>query len=409
MATAARIPPGRCLMKLGQKLSSVASVTIMAIVGNLTCAEVLSGQNIRYSHNACADLVKHWPQQQNSAVDSKYWEQVVAAAREFLTHCKDRINEQEEAATLWKISVALDHLGKYEDALPLTRRCAAIKPDAAYCFTEMGQSFEGLGRQQDAIESYRGAIAIGGYDEVNALSIELAKSRLAALGSTPRDDSPNLRGGSTPPSSEPSSVTLGTGFFVSKQGHILTNSHVVSGCRVIQTSNHERLRILERNAAADLALLIGEMNPPSVAVFRSGSEPQVGESVIVFGFPLPGLLTTEGNLSTGTISAMKGLEDDPIFMQVSAPMQPGNSGGALLDEYGNVIGVVVAKLDALEVAAVTGDIPQNVNFAVKWSQVTAFLDRAKVPYQTEPSNTILKTADIAAAARKFTVPIECVQ
>jgi S1-C subfamily serine protease len=225
----------------------------------------------------------------------------------------------------------------------------------------------------------------------------------------PRDESENLRGGNTPPSSEPPPVTLGTGFFVSEQGHILTSSHVVSGCRVIQTSNHEQLRILKREPDIDLALLIGEIHPPSIAAFRSGSEPRLGESVVVFGFPLPGLLTTEGNLSTGAISALKGVEDDPIFIQVSAPVQPGNSGGALLDEYGNVVGVVVAKLDAVEVAKVTGDIPQNVNFAVKWSQVTAFLDRAKVPYQTKLSKTILKIADIAAAARDFSVPIECVK
>lgn len=81
----------------------------------------------------------------------------------------------------------------------------------------------------------------------------------------------------------------------------------------------------------------------------------------------------------------------------------------MLDESGNVVGVVVAKLDALGVAGVTGDIPQNVNFAVKWSQVTAFLDGAKIPYQTKLSEAILKTPDIAAAARKFSVAIECVK
>lgn len=302
-------------MKLRQQFSSAILIITMVIVGNLTYPKVLPGQNIRYNHKACDDLIKHWPKQQNSALDSKYYEQLIAAARGFLTYCTGQINEQEEATTLWKISVSLDQLGKYEDALPLTRRCAAIKPDAAYCFTEMGRSFEGLGRQQDAIESYRRAIAIGGYDKLNAASIEVAKSRLAALGSTPREESENPRGGNPPPSSEPSSVTLGTGFFISKQGHILTNSHVVSGCRIMQTSNHEHLRILTRSRALDLALLIGEINPPLVATFRSGPEPRLGDSVILFGFPLPGLLTSEGNLSTGTISAMKGVEDDPVFIR----------------------------------------------------------------------------------------------
>ena len=77
------------------------------------------------------------------------------------------------------------------------------------------------------------------------------------------------------------------------------------------------------------------------------------------------MLGSQLKVSTGIVSATVGLLDDISQLQISAPIQPGNSGGPLLDEYGNVAGVVVAKLRALAVAKATGDIPQNVNFAVK--------------------------------------------
>jgi tetratricopeptide (TPR) repeat protein len=113
------------------------------------------------------------------------------------------MDAKDEAIALDDISIGLNNLKEYEDALPLTRRCLAIKPDAAYCFTDMGVSYEGLGHLQDARQSYRNAIAIGGYDVANAGAIELAKKRLAALDL--RDDgAENLRAENPPPSSEPS-------------------------------------------------------------------------------------------------------------------------------------------------------------------------------------------------------------
>lgn len=112
-------------------------------------------------------------------------------------------------------------------------------------------------------------------------------------------------------------------------------------------------------------------------------------------------------MSTGTVSAMAGIQDDTRYLQISAPIQPGNSGGPLLDMSGNVIGVVSAKLDALRVAGVIGDIPQNVNFAIKDAVARNFLDNHGIVYQTAPSDRILTAADVAEMARGFTILIEC--
>jgi hypothetical protein len=92
------------------------------------------------------------------------------------------------------------------------------------------------------------------------------------------------------------------------------------------------------------------------------------------GYPLSGLLATTANLSVGNVSALAGLDDDSRYVQISAPVQPGNSGGPLLDASGHLLGIVTAKLNAIRVARFTGDIPQNVNFALKVEVVRTFLD-----------------------------------
>jgi S1-C subfamily serine protease len=90
-------------------------------------------------------------------------------------------------------------------------------------------------------------------------------------------------------------------------------------------------------------------------------------------------------VSTGILSALAGLKDDVRYIQISAPVQPGTSGGPLLDNNGHVVGVVVAKLDALKMAELTGDVPQNINFAVHWTELKDFLDENAIQYRRAPS------------------------
>jgi S1-C subfamily serine protease len=203
--------------------------------------------------------------------------------------------------------------------------------------------------------------------------------------------------------------SYGSGFFVSDHGHILTNNHVVAGCDSITTRDGKPVRIVDTDSRRDLALLKAEEAPRTVATFRSGTPPKIGDSVIVFGFPLQGLLSSEGNVTTGILSATSGLQDDVRFVQITAPVQPGNSGGPLLDSSGHVIGVIVSTLDVLKVASVTGNVAQNVNFAVHWAAVRAFLDEQAVPYRKEPSQRALSTREVAALASDMSVALDCYQ
>ena len=96
-----------------------------------------------------------------------------------------------------------------------------------------------------------------------------------------------------------------------------------------------------------------------------------------------------------------------LLLQISAPVQPGNSGGPLIDTSGNIVGVVSEKLNALRFAKLTGDIPQNINFAIKTGALRDFLDNSVVPYRTAEAGAEQKTTDIAENARAFTMLISC--
>jgi S1-C subfamily serine protease len=124
---------------------------------------------------------------------------------------------------------------------------------------------------------------------------------------------------------------------------------------------------------------------------------------------LSGLLSSDPIVTTGIISALSGLRNDRRTIQTTAPVQPGNSGGPLLGENGSVVGVVVGKLDAMKIAEVIGDIPQNVNFAVSLGTLQSFLNANGVSYLLDDSNVTKSPADIAAEASRYTVLIECVR
>ena len=156
----------------------------------------------------------------------------------------------------------------------------------------------------------------------------------------------------------------------------------------------------------DLAVIQTNGRATRAAAFRAGGVRQ-GESVVAYGFPLSGAIASTGNVTTGNVSALAGFHDDSRMLQISAPVQPGNSGGALMDMTGAVVGVVVGKLNAAKFMEVTGDIPQNVNFAIKAHVAKGFLESHGVEYETAPKARGLSVADVADAARAFSVRVLC--
>jgi S1-C subfamily serine protease len=214
----------------------------------------------------------------------------------------------------------------------------------------------------------------------------------------------------TPAPATPKGSTSGTGFFVGRDGTLLTNAHVIEECTTIHATPDGGkplpARLIASDAANDLALLKVEHQPGQVAAIRIGA--RLGEPVAAFGFPLSSVLASTGNFTLGNITAVAGIGDDSRHIQVSTPVQPGNSGGPLVDHHGNLVGVVTYKLNAIKAAAASGDIPQNVNFAVKASIVASFLETNRVAFETGAAGgAAVAPADLAERARGVSVFVRC--
>lgn len=205
-------------------------------------------------------------------------------------------------------------------------------------------------------------------------------------------------------------LSLGTGFFVAPQ-YLLSNNHVVADCRgPIHARYPDKpwffAKIAGQDKANDLALLYTETESISFASFRFG--PRLGDSVAAYGFPYPGVLSASGNFTMGNVTSLSGMADDTRFLQISTPVQPGNSGGPLLDMSGNVVGVVESQLNAVAVMQAEKSVPQNVNFGIQVPIVVNFLSvKGVVPKINSSDGPKLTPSDVADLAKQFTVQLYC--
>jgi len=212
-----------------------------------------------------------------------------------------------------------------------------------------------------------------------------------------------------PPQQEPKQATIktGSGFFVSSDGDLLTNSHVVAGCSEALVMDQGLARIIARDNRNDLALLrlttVNADKKPSAIRFRTGTV-QLGEATFVLGYPLAGRLDNGMNFTNGLISALSGIDNDTSQFQMTAPIQPGNSGGPIVDKSGNLIGVVVSTLRQLEPSR---PVPQNVNFGIKADTAVTFLRTNNVEPLIAQAGSAIEPTKIAAEGRKQTLQVFC--
>lgn len=202
----------------------------------------------------------------------------------------------------------------------------------------------------------------------------------------------------------------GTAFAVTSEGHLITNYHVISGCTSltfqIPGSTASDVTVIATNENFDLALLRTDI-PTAAASFNNRNRLRLGDDIVVYGFPLLGDLSSQGNLTSGVVSALTGLNDDLSNFQISAQIQPGNSGGPVFDRYGAVAGVVVSTANQDYFARQSGNIPQNVNFAITADITQSFLRANNIRYQLTDNTEEMRTADIAEQAVAMTGALLC--
>ncbi|MCO6403604.1 trypsin-like serine protease [Aurantimonas endophytica] len=200
----------------------------------------------------------------------------------------------------------------------------------------------------------------------------------------------------------------GSGFLVSRDGWLLTNAHVVNACTTVLVGQSDVVSQTIIDPANDLALIkvdraLGEPLEISTA------KPRLGEDILALGFPLRSILADSLNVTRGNVSSLLGLMNDERYLQISAPVQPGNSGGPLIDLAGRVVGVVTAKLNAVAVADATGDIPQSINFAIRPGAATAFLSANGIEFEpADPNEALASVPDATAEVKDSIFPVICV-
>jgi S1-C subfamily serine protease len=187
----------------------------------------------------------------------------------------------------------------------------------------------------------------------------------------------------------------GTGFAISSDGFIATNYHVIQDAKelFIRTSaGNVKASLILADRVNDLAIIKAgiETNPLTLG---DSSQAKAGNSVYTVGFPNPKVQGFESKLTKGDINSSTGISDDPRMFQVSVPIQPGNSGGPLLDEKNHVIGIITSQLNGLKTLADSGSLPQNVNYAVKVSYLKLLIEshkdiKASYPIAAENHNAI---------------------
>ena len=171
--------------------------------------------------------------------------------------------------------------------------------------------------------------------------------------------------------------STGTGFFINSQGYLLTSQHVIEGAKTIKVLTDKGIfpaTVIHADSFNDIAILKVQGKGFGTLSLISSRDVKAGDKVFTIGFPNVGLQGFEPKYTEGVISSLSGAKDDPRYFQISTPVQPGNSGGPLVNDEGEVVGIITARLSVASSLETTGTLPQNVNYALKSSYVRAFLE-----------------------------------
>lgn len=206
---------------------------------------------------------------------------------------------------------------------------------------------------------------------------------------------------------EPSSS--GTGFAVTPDGWLLTNAHVIKGCGRVEVKGKGDASDTRVDEVNDLAVVkISSKDPLKPLVFRK-SPTRLGEDIVAIGFPLATLLADSVKVTTGNVNALAGIRNDTRYIQISTPIQPGNSGGPVVDRNGLLLGITSATLSK-QTADEIGITAQNVNFAIRASVAELFMQSQSLVDQSAENaanGSSLATADLADQVTPSVFQILC--
>lgn len=212
--------------------------------------------------------------------------------------------------------------------------------------------------------------------------------------------------GSAPESAADPEVSTGSGFYVGPR-LLLTAAHVVTGCQTVALTDGTALELVGVDADRDVAALRAPQASTSWLGLAAPTALRLGQRVHAVGYPYFGLSGTGLNVAGGNVSALAGMDDNPRFVAITAPVQPGNSGGPLLDAHGSVAGLVVARLSESYIEETTGSLPQNVNYALTATEIGAFLHQSGLRPSSHPLAAFDMDDGAPPAIATAVVPLVC--
>ena len=192
----------------------------------------------------------------------------------------------------------------------------------------------------------------------------------------------------------------GSGFFVSKDGHAITNYHVIEGCDINKLSfkgSQTEVKVLAVDKVNDIAILKSNAKP-DVIFPVSNEDVSLLEDVIVAGFPLGKQISSAIKTHKGVVTALAGAGDNYSFFQTDAAINQGNSGGPIINQKGNVVGIAVATWVEEGV--------QGVHFGIKSSTLKTFASANGLNFAS-PNYRDLSNKDLGKLITKGTVYVEC--
>lgn len=208
-------------------------------------------------------------------------------------------------------------------------------------------------------------------------------------------------------------VASGTGFFVSSEGHLLTNHHVIDGCTKVSVKptkdrDHAEAEVLGSDKTDDLAVVRFSKPAPAVAVFRDPNTLTYGDRIAVMGHPLHGMVAIKPIFVTGNVRVFEPAALDQWGrFAIDADIRRGNSGGPVIDDRGYVVGVVSAKVNTPAMFQKTGEVVRNVGIVIRQDRARRFLERLNIPYKTGAGRGAVDDETLSGIAEAFVARIGC--
>ncbi len=281
--------------------------------------------------------------------------------------------------------------------------------------TNMGYKYTALAESKKLIGANRGGWGASNYsqEEANQSAMEYCQSAyndcvLTYIGRTyvyensnKKNKTASLPNKKTKKTSKSKGGSSGSAFFVTNKGHIVTNYHVVKGCntnpKVKYKDRDIDTTVIAKDQLLDLALLKADLTNTKY-ITLSKDKPRKLQRIIASGYPFGEYISDDLKFTSGIVSSLKGPRDDSTLVQVDAALNPGNSGGPIVDE-------VSGKLVAVSVMGMKKNISEGQNFGIKTSSVKNFLDANQI--KTPSSFGSFRSVNVAKLLEDSTLYTFC--